>query len=221
MKYSTGVFEGTGATLNVGLGFLPAHIELRNLTTGDELTWDIDWVKGPRFGVVNDVTLDSEGVTPGHAASAAAGLVRYSGAMDQLTAASTTVLIPSLKDRRDAGSGSAITLFTLDTAANKTGHFDAPVNTDLVGVGSKFYVKDKMNGVSEATIVALTSDGDAADNVTTDILVGSGEVSKLLAMYTHVGGETGDIPLPGFTLGASADVNQDGNAIWFRVGYSI
>jgi len=207
------IAKGTAASLSFGLGFKPDYVKILNGDTRTELVWNRGSVSQQRFGQTADV----DG-TKADAASAAAGIVLYDGE-GPLTADSTT----KLKNDRTDKKGD-ITNFTIDTPANKTGHFNAGVDTDVVGVGSKVvFSHDGQEGLT-AVIVALTNDGDAADEVTLDVLPKAhlsgmaSEVGKIYGMFDFVGASLGEAIPPGFTLGASATVNQDGDYLEIEAG---
>ena len=127
---------------------------------------------------------------------------------------------PDGLDKRAAGAGLPITNWTLDTAANFTGHFNTPLKTTelAVAAGSQVWIRDTHNQVKVYQITALTSDGDAADNVTLDAAAPTGLVEKLLSGFTHRLALIGETAAAGFTLAADASVNEDGKIIMFEAG---
>ena len=168
-------FLGSGAARNIGLGFIPDFVKIRNVTDAAlcELTWD----RGLMGSVVAyeglvatiasshwDTTLLTKGL----------GIVPYLGG-DRITAAAATNLLavdqivgtmanpypPYAGDMRGKGTAGTVTGWTLDTPANRTGHFNVAVDTGSVGVGSRVRI-----GGLWYSIVAFTGTGAAADNVT-------------------------------------------------------
>lgn len=73
-----GSITGTGAVINVELGFTPQYVHIRNRTSRDELTWDDAMTAGhgtKRVAAGTATAITSGGISPyaGSAGSAAVG----------------------------------------------------------------------------------------------------------------------------------------------------
>jgi hypothetical protein len=204
MKTVRGVLKATNAALNIGIGFKPDFIKILNLNDRTGLEWDSRSTSQQQYGQTVAAAGDKA-----DAASAAAGISMYSG-NNKLSAASTTEL-----KRDDTDKKGSVTTWTTDTAADKTGHFDAGLTTADVGVGSKVVFADG----TIAEITSLTNDGDASDEVTLSVLPDSNTVCKIWHKWDWIGGSAGDAIPQGFTIGASATVNDtDGDILLVEAG---
>ena len=209
-----GIVKATNAVLNIGIGFKPDFVRVLNGTERTELVFDSRSTKEQPYGM----TVAADGVKA-DAASEAAGIALYDGE-GPLEADSTT----ELKEDRSDKKGS-VTKFIIDDSANKTGHFDAALDTDKVGVGSVVVLDAEGQEGHDAVITALTNDGDAANEVTLSSLPAAhmsgmaNQVCKIMGMYDYVGGKAGQSVPAGFTIGASAAVNaNDGDTLLIEAG---
>lgn len=213
MKF-IGIIKATTATLNVGLGFIPRKVRVTNLTDLTEHIYATDMRAGvlaeTHYGISRAKAGDLAAVT-----TAAAGIIPYAGGT-LLTAASTTCLERNDEDQRGTyNPNSPITTFTVGSVANKTGNFNVEASTAVVGAGSIVIIK----GV-EYYVVAMTSNGEAANEVTLNDLPAGAvagsvfSVDKIRSRFDLIGAASGKVTLPGFTLGASATVNNtDGDVL--------
>lgn len=190
----TGTCIATAATLTIGCGFKPDRVKIRNVTDKTELAWDVKEVNGSLYGMTVAAAGDKAA-----ASTAAYGVAVYEGE-GPLATASTVKVVRDETDRKGS-----ITSFVIDTAANKTGHWDAACNTTYVGIGSRMVI-----GGKTYTVTALTSTGAAANQVTLDANPPNttSAVSKIFNKVDFIGAAAG-VPIPaGFTIGASATVND-------------
>lgn len=214
MNKFIGIIKATTATLNVGLGFIPRKVRVTNLTDRTELVYARDMRAGvlaeTHHGISRAAAGDLAAVT-----TAAAGILPYAGGT-LLTAASTTCLVRNDKDQRGTyNANSPITSFTVGSVANKTGNFNVEASTAVVGAGSVVVIK----GV-EYYVVAMTSNGEAANEVTLNDLPAGAvagsvlSVDKIRSRFDLVGAPAGVVTPAGFVLGASATVNDtDGDVL--------
>ena len=215
MQEFVGIIKGTAATLTPCIGFEPDLVEVDNLTDRTRLIWrpEMVGVLNHRFGMAVAAAGTRTTVS-----TAAYGVVPYAGGT-QLSAASTQYLVQNDADQRavDVAAGLEVDTFTLDTAANFTGHFNCDVTGATIGLGSritfagdpKFY-----------TIIALTAgQGIASDEVGLDASPGAGakKVTRITSIFALTGAPSGVIAKAGFTIGASATVNDtDGDILLIR-----
>jgi hypothetical protein len=212
----SGTFNATGADLYVSLGFVPDWVKIRTLETTDEerLEWSKNMRSAEAFGGFD---IDDDGaIAP---ITIGAGVAEDLGGVDISSASTVYIGRRADDDMRDAGTGDVISAWTLDTPANRTGHFNAGVNTTHVGVGSLVAVgKDSFGNAEFAYILAITNDGDAADEVTLSKAIKSGSVQKLGPMYDYVGLPAGAITKSGFFIDSTASVNTSGEMCMFEAG---
>jgi hypothetical protein len=186
-------FNGTGATVYLGLGFLPDWVKVFNHEITAP-TW-LEWNRGMR-------TLGPCGWLVEHVASGAtitrcagnAGIEPFYGRR-LVTGDSATAYLRAhtIKDQRGQGTLGWIGNFIETVYANRTGYLDHGVPA-TVGVGSLLAVKEKGTGgvLKTVSITTCTNDGDASGELTLSDSVHSGEVLFLGPMYDLIAGTVGD-----------------------------
>jgi len=212
----SGTFFGTAADLYFSLGFVPDWVKIRTLVTTDEER--LEWSRNMRgIAAFGGQAIDDDGaITP---VALGAGVAEYLGGNDLANLSTVYLDKRADQDMRDAGDGDVISAWTLDTPANRTGHFNAPVNTDHVGVGSLVRIGYEVTAQNEwASIVALTSNGEVANEVTLSKAVKSGSVLSLTGMADFVGMPAGSVTKAGFFLDSTAAVNIDAQYCMFEAG---
>lgn len=219
MKYAHGTFNGTGAALYFGIGFLPDWVYVQNLEDADlaQYYWNIhmervlETAQGFRHYTAAGSLLDPLIV-------ADLGIVPYEGG-DIMTATSTTYLVKDDADYRTSTTYGTITTWTLDTSANRTGHWNLEADTTYVGEGSRMLVEEDVGKAHKwVGINALTSNGEQADEVTVSRAVKTGKVLALRPMYDYRGATVG-VKIPaGFGLLATDVVNVSGEMGMFEAG---
>jgi len=212
MHIVQGRFKFTNAALTLCLGFKPDWIEIFNLTDRTGLIWSPNMGLSAANEERSGLAIAADG-TRGATANAAAGVSIYAGG-DKLAAASTQYLIgPYDQDvRGKQDSDAPITAWTLGNASNKTGNFDQEASTSYVGPGSRILIDGTLYEV-----VAMTSNGEAANEVTLDAAAPSGAVQRIWSRYDYMGAPAGEVVPKGITIGASATVNDtDGDLGFFR-----
>jgi len=196
MQRITGIYRGLGTgAVKIALGFIPHEIHITRLgqavATAFEVFWNADML---RAALARNGGLARSNATTWVGLADTAGIKPYLGG-DTVSTASLAGQIH--RDEVAAYRGNlkgTIGRWTLDTAANRTGHFDAGLATTYCGVGSRVVVVADSNGKTyEVNVAALTNDGDAANEVTLDQAVPSGRV-------VHVGGAWDFVPAPAGTI---------------------
>lgn len=170
-----GLIKTTGSAITLGLGFIPKRVRLSLVGGNATIDWDCNSNLAGKAGIVHkSATVDT--TTTVTVAALTAGIAPYFSDGAPLDAASTAKLVPVSQVPELAGDvKGTIGKWTLTTAGNKTGKFDAGLDLNKAGVGS--YVTIKAGGeLYTARITALTNDGDANDEVTLDRAIPSGEV---------------------------------------------
>jgi hypothetical protein len=207
MKKFAGLFVGSGAARKICIGFVPDKVIIQNVSASD--VGRIEW---SRF--MASKTTAAEGIlteeSSGLAAAlltAGAGVRPYVGGED-ITSATAAVIMPVhmipayAGDMRAKGTLGLVDAFVIDTAANRTGHFNRGVSTTHVGVGSRLLI-----GEEWYTVQVLTNDGDAADEVTLDRAAPSGEIKKILFPYDLYNAPVGQKTMAGIVLAETGVVN--------------
>lgn len=184
-------FNGTGATVYLGLGFIPDWVKVYN----HEITAPtfLEWNRGMRtLGPAGWITAHDSGGATIVRCAAGAGIAPFYGT--RLTANSTAYLRPhAIRDFRGQGTLGFIDTWTLGHAANRTGSVNAGLQTTYVGVGSIVAIKETLTGITKkAAITGLTNDGDAANEITLSESIKSGEVLFVGPMFDLTGGSAGD-----------------------------
>lgn len=226
MKKVSGTLNGTGAAIVVGCGFKPDYIKLWNLEVTN--AYSVEWNSAMRsLEQIEGIATASNGTQNLYARLAfGAGITPYRGG-DVLSAASTVYLVPvediaGKRDMRDmyvAGGGSPVTAWTLDTAGNRTGSFNVEASTTYVGEGSVIRIYNAgTKKTYEVTILAMTSNGEAANEVTLSEAVPSGEVQFIGPMYDYVGAASGAVIPEGFKINTTGALNTSGELIAFEAG---
>lgn len=232
MRRIGGTFNGTGADVYLCIGFVPDWVRVWNLegATLLGLEWNINMMRA--LEVVEGVQIASEATISARVATAltiGTGLLPYFGgdALDATSAGTTTYgegvyLKPDNNDYRKLavnspdGVGDAstedIVKWTLDTAAANTGHFNAGVAETYIGEGSKIIIDGRIYA-----IVALTTDGDAADQVTLSHPAKTGEIQFIGPMYDYKPMVAGEVTKEGFLI-ANATVNVNDAMMAFEAG---
>jgi len=218
-KRISGTFNGTGAALRVGLGFIPDYIRIFNCEDGDVAR--LEWNRNMRsIEMIEGLLLaEAGGNVQGTALGFGAGVSIYRGG-DQFTTAQTAYIKrDATPDKRTAGTLGTVSRWTLDTAGNRTGHVDKGVNTTYVGVGSKITVMDDVTRqVKTAVVLAITNDGDAADELTLSEALPTGDVVALSGMYDFLG-LLPNVAMPeGFIINATTVINVAGELCSFEAG---
>ncbi|MEN6533393.1 MAG: hypothetical protein ABFD89_07000, partial [Bryobacteraceae bacterium] len=207
MKKVSGLFVGTGAALTVAIGFIPDIVKVVNLTSAtlESITWSKRMALAAVLGGLKQVSAGTISKL-----AYGAGISAYRGGV-ALTADSTSVLVadPAI-DKRDAGTLGTVNGWVLGSAANRTGNFNHGVNTTYVGAGSKVCILDGAGRAKWYDIVAITNDGDAANEVTLSEAAPSGKVEALYGMYDFIGAKAGIVTPAGFTIDEATDINAAG-----------
>ena len=219
-RIKEGRLIGTGSALYIGLEGIPDRFTIKNMksASNEEIIWrknsgaaeTSEGVFRSFDGtqVVEDELGFGEGVAP------------YRGG-DVMEANSSVYFILDPKaEKNDANTTtSPISRWTLDTAANRTGHFDYAVDTNSVGVGSNVVIESAggkiYGGQGEVWITAISNDGDGTDDITLNEVVPSGEVLSVGGKTTYVGAPAGSIIPAGIKLNETGNLNVSGEVMHF------
>ena len=205
MQRIHGKWNGTGAAVWVCCGVVPDELLIEDIeiTTNALLRWHKGMCSAEMAGgmiytaadVAQDELTSTEGIEPYLGGET---LVSGTGTLGvgTITYGEGVYLKRDDNDYRylnaDAppgGTGDAssatITNWTLDTSANRTGHFNGDATGTYIGEGSKIIIDAISTGMRyEATITALTAgQGESSDEVTLSLPVPSGKVRFIGGMY--------------------------------------
>lgn len=217
MRKIGGIFNGTGATVYLCIGVIPDKFKIRALEDGDlaYLEWDRNMTRVAEVleGVVNAIGttyIDPTALTIG------TGIVPYKGG-DLLTTSNQTSVTYGegvylgwdQKDYRvkpgDGGDSVSdlIDTWTLDTSANRTGHFNEDVTGTYIGEGSQIMI----DGVWYTVIAVTAGQGEAADEVTLSQAAPNGSVQCITGKYGLKPLAVGSVTPKGIKLLATTLVN--------------
>jgi len=213
MKKYGGIYIGTGAVLNIGLGFEPDFVRLYNggEAEGDIIEWDrtmqrLDLTFGGRFqsALAGDESLLTQDN----------GIMLYRGGTRIVTPSSAyiipAVLVATYAGNMAAkGTGATLSKWTLGSLANATGNWNAECNTTYVGVGSEIWIRPDADQdvVLRRTITALTSNGDQANEVTLDQAAGTGVIERVSYLADFVQAPAGFVMPAGITINDVTHLN--------------
>ncbi len=206
----SGTFNGTGADLYLCLGFIPDWFEAWTAETTDEerIRWSIN---SRSLEMISGYSIDDDGAAAPDAFGTSIAIYRGG---DYISSASTTYLVRDPNpDKRASGTGDVIDTWTLGNSANRTGNWNAECNTSYVGEGSRINIDGKWY-----TVLALTSNGEQANEVTLSEAAPSGEIQALTGMYDFLGASAGIITPAGIFMDSTCTVNSNGELCFFEAG---
>lgn len=216
MRKVSGTLNGTGAAIYLGLGFIPDEVEMFNLESSAPyiLKWNKNMRSAEQIGgyVIADSTVARLTET--------AGVEPYVGG-DVVASGNTAYLIPTAEvlgqgdlSKKGETISTKVSTWTLDTSGNRTGSFDAGVNTSYVGEGSIVRIWDPIKReMHQSTIMVLTNDGDADDEVELTTAVPSGEVRYIGPMYDYMAAPAGVVMPAGIKVATTGNLNSSGESV--------
>lgn len=222
MKIIALTFLGSGAARKIGLGFQPDFVTVRNIGQADIpfIIWNkhLENAAAACDGILfrENTKMDRAALTVG------TGVSRYAGG-DIVASASAANLVPAdsvpdyAGDMRRHCTG-PVTEWKIDTAGNRTGHVNGALNTTYIGVGSKLRVELDRNTIVERSIVAITNNGNAADELTLDRLCPAGRVIGITYKHGLVAAPAGFVMPEGIVLAETTHVNANGEICYVEAG---
>ncbi len=193
-----GSFKQQSAAVYIGLGFIPDWVKVIALTTDTllKLEWNVNMrtiaaIEGTLRSTMTDADWLDLAIGEGVA------IYRGGTKISSTSTPSTTTYLAKEEDadKRDAGSGDEIDTWTLGSSTNKTGSWNDVCATATVGVGSRICVDGKW-----ATVTALTSNGEQANEVTLNEALKSGTIEYLSNMYDWVAQDSATVAKAGFVI---------------------
>lgn len=218
MRVVRGSFQGTGAALYLGIGFIPKQFRMWNISDGTVLYQLHDWTKDMRRtikGFDGHSMLGQADMADGNASDVASGsgVSIYRGG-DVGNGTETYLIADPEPDKRAKGAGVAIDTWTLGSSTNKTGNWNDVCSLtypNTCGVGSLIVIDGK-----EYTVYAITSNGEQANEVTLDAAAPNGRIGFLGGLYTHVQCPATLTMPPGMYIPETAAFNVDGEMVIFE-----
>lgn len=216
----SGTMLGTGSLMYVSLGFRPDWVKVTNLTSASAERIHWHW----RMAAAGTGMPEGEKFTYGASSIAwsklgyGLGIKPWNGT--NLATASAAYVAPKRFNSAYAGNvqGNAKN-WTLGSAANRTGNFDAAIDTALVKAGSVIEIRPSSGFVNpiRATILSISNSGSAANEVTLNLPLASGEIANIRYPYDILQAPAGQLG-PGFELAADADVNVASEMVLVEAG---
>lgn len=211
-KKFSGMYVGAGTSaLHLGFGFVPDKVRIQNIdqSQAEELVWTKEMARAATGA--EGIIRVGVGDTPSFALlTFGAGVVRYYG-QDLIGTASAQyqMLAQDLStfrgDMRQKGTDGDLNAWVLDTAATPTGHWNAECNTTYVGVGSEIQIDGKTYAVT-----ALTSNGEATDEVTLSEAAPTGDIEAISYLYDFAPATAGLTMPAGIQINDTSYVNVSG-----------
>lgn len=211
------VFNGTGAALTLGLGFIPDWVRLTNITAADAGV--IDWHR--KFGAANVIAggrtnADSTGIQLTARAGGAGIEINEGGNALAASSSANQILadlIEALAGDMRNKTGTLVDSWILDTAGNRTGHVNAGVSTTYIGAGTVLLINKK-----QYTIQAMSNDGDAANEITLDRAAPSGPITLATYMLGFGNAPVGQVMPAGIIIRETAIVNVSNERVLLEAG---
>jgi len=224
-----GTLNGTGATVYVSCGFIPESVKVWALDDSDlaRVKWNsamraLEVIEGYSYvgssGAVQEAALGyGAGIAPYYGGDVVASTAAY--------AEGAYVGVDHTDYRLDLTNGGAsiIDAWTLGSAANRTGKFNADTtSTTRIGEGSVIHIMPSTGGVVQrATVLAVTAGaGGAANEVTLSQPIPSGKILYIGGMYSFAPLAAGTITAAGFKINATTLINVNDELQSFEASQS-
>ena len=205
MRKYIGVAPGAGTSaLYVGLGFVPQAVKIMNIdqAEGEILVWNTGmWRSAASYGGRIQTALAGD-----EALQTTVGVEPYWGGALIATASANYIVRSDMVaaysgDMRAKGASSPVTKWTQH--ATVYGHFDYPISTTYVNVGSLVWIRSDSTGIMRPYVVrAVSNDGDATNDITLDASVGTGSVERITYFSDFVQAPAG------YTMPAGIKIND-------------
>jgi hypothetical protein len=215
-KMVSGTFLAqASADMYLCIGFLPDWVKIYNMGHTDEeyVFWTTHISRSA--SETGGFSRDDDGTLIPYAFNLGVQLYRGGDIITASTTPSTTTCLvrDPAPDKRSLGTGATIDTWTLGTAATPTGNWNAVCNTTWVGEGSKICVDGKW-----AAVTALSSNGEAANEVTLSEALASGHIDALTGMYDYVAIASGEIAPAGFWVDNDVPIGTQAVLCFFEAG---
>ena len=219
---NSAVTKGVAGVVYLGLGIEPDWVRLTNIdsTSTESIYWNkkmrsLTCIEGIQITGA-DGTTDELGYGE--------GVIPYKGCdiVDQDVGTTEYKVWDPEPDKRSANVANgyaAIKTWTLGSSANRTGNWNDEANTTYVGVGSVIKVKQSVDGEEvEAVVLAITSNGEAANEVTLNKAVKTGTILRLSGMTDFINAIDGVTMPAGIKINETSAINESGERLLVEWG---
>jgi len=216
------IVAGTGAAINVPIGFMPSRVVITNKIRGTEVLWTPDMIDGEGIKYGGTSLLSSPalaiGSTPANLATGAFSFTIGSMSYTKAAVAAGTALTATTVPQNKYGAfglqiPSGGTIAALDAAANATGYATA-----ALALAAWKAVAPSASNVALGCVVVINT-GGAFVGATTSLAAagvtavyysyGANRPVGLISAYAGVVGSVA----PGITIGTDTDLNQSGDTL--------
>jgi hypothetical protein len=215
MRKYIGIAPGAGTSaLYVGLGFVPKAVRIFNdQAEAEVLLWNVGmWRNVTSYGGRLQTAAAGTEVV-----QTTAGMEPYWGGDLIATKAAQKIVRAEMVadfngDMRAKGASSPVTRWVQH--ATNTGHFDFPISSTYVNVGSLIWIREDSTGIMRPYVMrALTSTGAATNQVTLDASVGHGAVERITYFSDFVQAPVGFVMPAGIKINDTTYLNVSGQVI--------
>lgn len=169
----TTLLLGTGASRKIGLGFTPVRVILRNLVSGAFIEW-ADSMQASANASDGVLTSTSSGSLVFTLLASGQGIRLYDEG-EVVSASSAAAVMPASQVDGYCGDlRGNVTKWTLQNSGNRTGKFDAAVDTSKIGAGSPVQIGGKLYYIQ-----TLTNAGNGDNEVKLNLAAATGPVEFL------------------------------------------
>ena len=189
-------YLGSAATMYLGLGFIPRRLVI---TGGQGTENRFEWNEG----LLRTDAISGGILTQNHADTQRTVYTQLTGLRPWpggtiLTAESANYKTPvAFNPTYNVDWKGNTTLWTTDTAANGTGHFDATAGGTYAGTGSKVILRDRVTQEVSTKWIATYTDWDDTNDVTLAPIALPGSADVMFIGYLYgLGPAPANQPLP-------------------------
>lgn len=219
MKTFAGLYTGVGtAAVTIGFGFIPDQVEIFNIgaAEGERLVFNRILQRGIVSYGGRIQTQLGDGNAHEVLLTRANGVKLYDGGTRILTPSVYSLISSNLVAAYQGNMAEKSTVpvrrWTLGNSGNATGNFDVACDTTYVGAGSEIWIRPDTapDTVVRRTIVAITSNGEEANETTLDQSAPSGNIEKIGYLADFVTCPAGMLLPAGITINDTTYVNASG-----------
>ena len=235
MRVVSGTFNGAGAAVYLCLGFIPDWIKIWALEDADEAY--LLWSNQMRAAEMDNglYYVGSTSSTQQAPLAATEGIEPYEGRQLLTSAMQTTTgyaegvylgwdpITDYSKNDAYGYDDDPIDTWTLDTAANRTGHFneDTPTTISRIGEGSVIRMAEVVHqGIEKRALIEslAAGAGEASDEVTLSRPLTSGTIKSISGMYSLIPIAVGETTPEGVKLNLTSYINENNEIQMFEAG---
>ena len=237
MRIVVGSFNGTGAAVHIGCGFIPDEVTVYAPGDAGAVCPNLYWNRLMSVAAAAEGVLVEGDGTASVQAAAGAGISIEEGGVQLTSTLQTSVTYgegvylrrDEIRDYRygpNLGPGglsgdavaSTIDTWTLDTSGNRTGKFNEDVTGTYIGPGSPILIANDSDTERYWAFIEVLAAGEGEDDdeVTLNRAIASGKVSLIGGMYSFKPVPLGESTQAGFLLSATTLVNVNNELNMFK-----